>query len=66
MPLEYLIARLSRRYLPQGMVRFLLRRGWIIKPGLETANPVMAVDRYQQVLEAHGIALEGKRVLDFG
>jgi len=55
-----------RHYLPSKVTRFLLRKGWIIKPGLETSNPRAAVDRYQQVLEEHGISLTGKRVLDFG
>ncbi len=65
-PLEYLLARLIRRHLPTPLVTFLLRRGLIVKPGLETSDPKAAVDRYEQILREHGISLAGKRVLDFG
>lgn len=66
MPLDYILARLIRHHLPSGLLSFLLRHGLIIKPGLETANPKEAVERYVRVLQHHGLSLEGKCVLDFG
>lgn len=66
MPLDYVLARLLRRFLPTGLTSFLLRHGLIIKPGLETTNPREAVERYVQVLQHYGLSLQGKRVLDFG
>nr|BAL58297.1 hypothetical conserved protein [uncultured Chloroflexota bacterium] len=65
-PLDYLLARFIRRRLPSGITSLLLRRGWIIKPGLETSDPRSAVERYARVLAQYGLSLEGKRVLDFG
>jgi hypothetical protein len=66
MPLEYLLARFVRRRLPPSVVSFLLRRGLVIKPGLETSDPETAVQRYEQTLQEFGLGLQGKRVLDFG
>jgi hypothetical protein len=64
--LRYLLPRLARHFLPELLTRFLLRRSWIIHPGLETRAPRLAVERYLQVLEAHGMTLAGKRILVFG
>ncbi len=66
MPLDYLLARLVRRHLPAAVVSFLLRRGIVIKPGLETTDPKAAAERYEQTLREYGLELKGKRVLDFG
>ncbi len=63
---DYLLARIVRRFLPEKITRFLLRRGWIIKPGLETREPAAAAERYAQMLADHGETLTGKRVLVFG
>lgn len=52
--------------MPEGMARFLLKRRWIIKPGLESRDPSAAVDQYISVLSKHGVSLQGKRVLVFG
>jgi SAM-dependent methyltransferase len=52
--------------MPEGLTRFLLRRSWIIRPGLETSNPASAVARYCETLAARGLSLVGKRVLVFG
>lgn len=66
MPLDYVLARLLRRALPAGLISFLLRHGFIIKPGLETTDARQAVERYVQALQRHGLSFQGKRVLDFG
>jgi hypothetical protein len=66
MNLRYLLPRLIRHFLPEGLTRFLLRRGWIIRPGMETREPERAVERYAEILAANGISLAGKRVLVFG
>ena len=61
--LPYLIPRLIRHLLPEKLVRALLLRNIIIKPGLETSDPQAAVQRYVNVLP---VTLKGKRVLIFG
>jgi len=66
MNLKYLTLRLIRHFLPEPATRFLLRRGWIIRPGLETSEPGAAVARYSEVLAARGESLTGQRVLVFG
>jgi SAM-dependent methyltransferase len=64
--LQYIILRVVRRFLPETIVRFLLLRNWIIKAGLETNDPVAAVQRYVDLLAQRGRSLHGKRVLVFG
>ena len=66
MNLRYLLLRLIRRFLPERLTRFLLRRGLVIRPGLETREPAAAAARYRAALEARGRSLNGKRVLVFG
>ena len=61
--LPYLIHRLIRHFLPEKLVRALLLRNILIKPGLETSDPRAAVQRYVNVLP---VTLKGKRVLIFG
>ena len=64
--LPYLIPRLARHFLPEKVVRALLLRGLVIRPGLETSNPFAAVQRYVDVLSERGLSLRGKRILVFG
>lgn len=62
----YLLPRLVRHFLPAGVTRLLLRRGWMIRPGLETRAPEEAARRYRDALAEAGIDLHDKRVLLFG
>jgi len=64
--LPYLIPRLARHFLPDNLVRALLLRNIIIRPGLETSSPFAAVQRYIDVLSERGLSFRGKRVLVFG
>jgi hypothetical protein len=64
--LSYLAPRLARHFLPEKLVRALLLRGWIIRPGIETSNPSAAVKRYADVLSNRGSSFWGKRVLVLG
>jgi len=64
--LPYLIPRIIRHFLPEKLVRTLLLRNIIIRPGLETDNPFTAVQRYVDMLAKHGLSFQGKRVLVFG
>ncbi|HET6823451.1 MAG TPA: class I SAM-dependent methyltransferase [Anaerolineales bacterium] len=66
MSLLYLIPRLIRHFLPEKLVRALLLRNIIIRPGLETNHPLAAVQRYVDVLSRRGRSLHGGRVLVFG
>ncbi len=62
----YVLPRLARRLMPDRLARALLRRGWVIRPGLETRDPLAAASRYLGVLQQAGIELAGKRILIFG
>lgn len=64
--LSYLIPRFIRHILPESAARFLLKRGWIIRPGLETRAPLEAAQRYEDSLAELGCTIEGGRVLILG
>jgi SAM-dependent methyltransferase len=64
--LPYLLPRIVRHFLPERIARFLLLRSLVIRPGLETREPLSAVQRYVDVLARHGASLQGKRVMAFG
>lgn len=66
MNLRYLIPRLIRHFLPEKIVRTLLLNGVIIKSGIETSDPLGAVQRYCDALAEFGLSLNGKRVMIFG
>lgn len=66
MNLSYLIPRLARHFMPDNLARALLRRGMIIRPGLETSNPDAAAGRYHEILEQAGTSLAGRRMMVFG
>jgi hypothetical protein len=63
---RYLIPRVLRHFMPESVARFLLKRRWIIRPGLESSDPASAAARYAETLAGCGEALTGKRVLVFG
>ena len=52
--------------MPEGVARFLLKRRWIIRPGLESSDPSAAVEQYIKTLSVYGKSIQGKRVLVFG
>jgi SAM-dependent methyltransferase len=64
--LPYLLPRVIRHFLPEGLTRFLLLHSLIIQPGLETTDPITAVSRYLEVLNARRDPIKGKRILVFG
>jgi len=64
--LPYIIPRVLRHFLPEKLVRSLLLRSIIIRPGIETSNPFKAVERYVDVLKERGMSFQGKRVMVFG
>ena len=66
MNFAYLLPRLVRRMLPESVARFLLKRRWIIRPGLESSDPAAAAARYVEVLSGHGMSIRGKRIIVFG
>lgn len=63
---RYLALRLLRHFMPESAARFLLKRRWIIRPGLESSDPIAAATRYAETLAGRGESLRGKRVLVFG
>jgi hypothetical protein len=64
--LPYLLPRIMRHFMPESVARFLLKQRWIIRPGLESSDPVAAVTRYVEVLSRRGRSIKGQRVLVFG
>ncbi|MBI5963249.1 MAG: hypothetical protein HY863_07230 [Chloroflexi bacterium] len=66
MNFKYLTLRLFRHFMPESAARFLLKRRWFIKPGLESNDPAAAVKKYIDVLSNYGQSLKGKRILVFG
>jgi hypothetical protein len=64
--LKYLVPRVIRHFMPDRLVRFLLLRSLIIRPGMETNDPARAAEYYIEELKAAGISLQGKRILVFG
>ena len=66
MNLRYLLLRLARHFMPEGIARFLLKHRWIIRPGLESSDPMAAVEQYIKELAQHGKSIKGQRVLVFG
>ena len=61
-PLEYAALRVVRRHLPDRVVRQLLARRILIKPGLETTDPGAAIRRFLDAIAAAGGSVAGKRV----
>jgi SAM-dependent methyltransferase len=55
-----------RHFLPEKITQFILRHGWIIKPGLETLEPEQAANRYLEFLEKNKIRYVGTRILILG
>ena len=66
MKINYFVLRLMRHFMPESVARFLLKRRWIIRPGLESSDPFAAVEQYITGLSAYGRSITGKRVLVFG
>jgi hypothetical protein len=66
MNIKYVILRLMRHFMPESVARFLLKRRWIIRPGLESSDPFAAVEQYIKGLSTYGKSINGKRVLVFG
>jgi hypothetical protein len=64
--IRYLSLRLIRHFMPEGIARFLLKHRWIIRPGLESSDPLAAVDQYMKALAQYGKSIKGRRVLVFG
>jgi hypothetical protein len=64
--IRYLLLRLARHFMPENIARFLLKRRWIIRPGLESSDPLAAVDQYINGLAQYGKSIKGQRVLVFG
>jgi hypothetical protein len=55
-----------RHFMPESVARFLLKRRWIIRPGLESSDPFAAVGQYITGLSAYDKSIKGKRILVFG
>jgi len=65
-PIEYLVLRTIRHFMPVNWVKWLLNRHLIIKPGMETKDPDAAVARYLDTLHRYNQQLEGRDVFILG
>jgi hypothetical protein len=63
---RYLLLRLIRHFMPESLARLLLRRRWILQPGLESSDPQAAAERYVSSLAEKGYPISGRRMLVFG
>jgi SAM-dependent methyltransferase len=61
-----MLLRLARHFMPENIARFLLKNRWIIRPGLESSDPLAAVDQYVKALAQAKKSIQGQRVLVFG
>jgi hypothetical protein len=52
--------------MPENIARFLLKHRWIIRPGLESSDPLAAVDHYIKALAQHKKSIQGQQILVFG
>ena len=66
MQINYLVPRVIRHFMPGSIARFLLNRGWIIKPGSETSAPEESAARYKDNLEKAGVSIIGADLMIFG
>ncbi len=66
MHLDYLLLRMIRHWTPAVVMRLLLRKGWVVKPGIETREPLTAIADYKNALATAMQSLSGKRILLFG
>jgi hypothetical protein len=57
---------LIRHFIPEDAARLLLKMRWIIRPGLESSDPLAAVDQYVRTLSKYDKTIAGQRVLVFG
>ena len=65
-PLRYWCLRLARRQIPQRVVEWMLERGVVLRPGLETSDPEGAVGRYAGVLRRGGRSFAASTVVVVG
>ncbi len=66
MKLAYVLPRFVRHILSDDLVKFMLEKRFILKPGLETSNPQAAVANYMKNLAKYQVDIRGKRILVFG
>lgn len=66
MNIAYILPRFIRHLLPDVVAKFLLERRFIIKPGVSTTNPKVAIDTYLLALKKHNYSIKDKKVLVFG
>lgn len=52
--------------MPESVARFFLKQRLIIRPGLESSDPIAAVNQYIATLSANNKSIQGKRLLVFG
>lgn len=66
MNLAYLIPRIIRHFMPEQLADWMKKRHFVIKAGVETMDPQVAVDHYLDYFAQAGIDFQKKSVMIFG
>jgi hypothetical protein len=66
MNLAYLIPRIIRHFMPEQLADWMKKRHFVIKAGIETMDPRVAVDHYLDYFAQAGIDFEKKSIMIFG
>lgn len=66
MNIKYILMRIIRRILPNILTRFMIKNNIIIKSGIETSQPEIAVKRYCKILKKNKIDIKDKNIMIFG
>jgi hypothetical protein len=65
-PTQYVTLRVLRHFMPAAAAQYLLRRGWFIRAGAETAYPASVANFYLERLRRFNFDIADKRILLFG
>jgi len=66
MHFSYIVLRFIRHFMPEQAADWMKKRHFIIKAGVETMDPQIAVDRYVEYFKQAGISFKDKTVMIFG
>lgn len=66
MNLAYLIPRIIRHFMPEQLADWMKKRHFVIKAGIETMDPRVAVDHYLDYFAQAGIDFQKKSIMIFG
>ncbi len=65
-PVEYVVLRLARRWIPNALMQYLKRKQRFVCPGWETSTPSTAVNHYEEMLSLYGVGWKQAMVFILG